>query len=185
MNQSQHENTPREEPLSRRRSRLHIVLVSTCLVSLGAVLGVLLTTSTSAFAGFGSHWRSHGHGHGHGNGPVSLEYIQERTSDRLDWVLGALDASDEQAGQLKAIGTELVTDLYPVKQQHGVNKREIMAQLRGTNPDPVVLENLRRKEMELADIASARVLDAVLKGSDVLTQEQRDKLSQHFRHGRH
>jgi len=185
MNQSQSENNPHGQPLSRRRTRLHILVVSVGLISLGAVLGVLGAASASALAGFGGpgfggHWDGH-----HGKGPVSLEQMRERTGDRLDWVLGALDASDEQAGRIKAIGMELATDLYPLRQQHRDNKRQIMSQLTGPDPDPAVLEDLRRKELELADVASARVLAALLKGRDILTQEQRDKLTRHLRHRRH
>jgi len=180
MNQTQTENTSQGDRLSRRRSRLHIVVVSAGLIGLGAVLGVLGAASASALAGFGGHW-----GGRHGTGPVTLEQVRERAGDRLEWMLGALDASAEQSTRIKAIGLELATDLYPLRQQHRDNKRRIMAQLTAPNPDPAALDDLRRQELELADVASTRVLAALLKGSDILTQAQRDKLARHLHHGRH
>ena len=85
---------------------------------------------------------------------------------------------------MKTITQELVSNLYPVKQQHRTNKREFMAQLSRPDPDAGVLEDLRRQELQLADIASAQVLAALLKSSEVLTPEQRENLAKHFRHGR-
>jgi len=171
------EHSQQPAQICRRRSKLHIVVVSVGLISLGAVLGVVAAASTSAFAGMGSHFPGH-------HGPVTLEQMQERAGNRLDWILGALDASDDQATQIKAIGLDLAAALYPLKQQHRDNKRQFMAQLIGPNPDPATLEELRRRELGLADIASAKVLAAVLQGGNTLSQEQRDKLAQHLRHHR-
>jgi len=174
VNQSQHENTPPVNRPGRKRSKLRIFVVSMGLISLGAVLGAVLTTSSVVYATLGGY---------KGHDTMTLEEIQDRAGGQIDWMLGGLDAGDEQSRQLKAMGLELISDLYPIKQQHHAYKREFISQLRSGEPDAGILEDLRRKELELADIASARILAALLKGNDILTPEQRDNLARHFRHG--
>jgi Spy/CpxP family protein refolding chaperone len=179
MNQSTSENTPDSGSKCRRTGKLRFIAWTGGLISLGAVLGVLIAGSTSAIAGFGGHWGGH-----HGKGSASLGQMQEHVEDRLEWVLGALDTSDEQSTQIKFITKDLVSNLYPLKDQHRANKRSFMEQLSSETPDAAVLEDLRRQELQLADVASAQVLAALLKSNDVLTSEQREKIAKRFRRHR-
>ena len=179
MNQSTSENTPDAGTPPRRPSTIRFIAWSGGLISVGAVLGVLIAGSTSAIAGFGGHWGGH-----HGQGSKSLGEMQEHVEDRLEWVLDALDTNDEQSAQLKTISKELVSNLYPLKDQHRANKRNFMEQLASATPDAEALEDLRRQELQLADIASAQVLAALLKSNDVLTSEQREKIAKRFRRHR-
>lgn len=155
-----------------RRTRLGIAAAA--LIGLGAVLGGLAAVSATA----GAHmFRGHD---AHG-----AQAMAERVRDRAAWMLGKLDATPQQEARVEAIITALVTELAPLGEQHREHRRALVSELLRSDVDPERLEDIRREELRLADLASARVLDAVVQTSAVLTAQQREELMEAVtRHGR-
>ena len=139
-------------------------LVGTVLVG-----GALVSTQASGFFGHS------GHGHrGHlGNDP---ELAREHAEFAASWMLGRIDATDDQEEQVRAIVGSGVEDLIALAQQHGENHDAWRAELGKPNIDRVALEELRVSGIELADTASTRLVQALADAAEVLTPEQRAEL---------
>lgn len=150
-----------------RRARLGVAAVA--LVGLGAIAGSLATVSASA----GAHmFRGH-----HG---ASAAEMTERARDRVSWVLARVDATDEQERQVDAIVSDLMASLAPVRTRHHEHRQELVSELLRDPVDSARLETIRRQELELADAASASVLDAIVRTAKVLTPQQREELLERF-----
>ena len=148
-----------------RKARLGIAAAG--LIGIGTALGGLAVVSFDA----GAHMFGGGH-----HGRHSVEHMTERARDKTAWVLGKLDATPEQEQQMDVLVTTLVDQLYPIREQHLEHRRAFVAELLRTRPDKGKLEGLRQQELMLADLASARVLDAVVQASEMLTPGQREEL---------
>ena len=154
-----------------RKGRLGVAVVA--LVSLGAVLGALITVATDATAhGRMGGWRGHGAHHT----AASIEEARERALDGAAWVAGSVDATPEQEQRIEEILTGMVETLYPLREEHRAHRRELVSALARPEIDRGVLERIRSEEIALADRASQALLDAVADASDVLTMEQRQAL---------
>ena len=156
-----------------RNARLGVA--AGALLALGAILGALATLSLPAGAHFLSGHPDHGPGH-----------VTERVLDRTAWVLARVDATPEQEARMETVVRTAVEALLPLHEQHRAHRRAMLAELARDEVDAARLESLRRKELELADLASARILDAVVEATDVLSAEQRGELLERVtRHGHH
>ncbi len=142
------------------------------LIAIGAALGGLATVSVTAGA------------HGFGGGR-SAEAMSERMRDKAAWMLGKVDATEEQEQQVDAIITALAGQMQPIREQHRANRRAFVSELSRSSVDAGRLEALRQDGLRLADQASARILDAVVQASVVLTPEQRAELTEHMMQRRH
>lgn len=151
-----------------RRARL--TLAALTLVGVGAALGAGATAQASRMGG----WNAMGHSWG---GAATEEQARERALDKAAWMLGRLDASDEQQSRIDDIVTTLVGELYALRGEHRENRRELIAELARPQVNREALEKLRADEMALADSASKSVLKAVTDATEVLNQEQREQLA--------
>ena len=151
-----------------RRARLTLAAVT--LVGVGVALGVAATAEASRMGG----WNAMGHSFG---GARSEEQVRERALDKAAWMLGRLDASDEQESRINDIVSALVGELYALRGQHREHRRELIAELARPQVNRDALEKIRADEMALADSASKSVLKAVTEATEVLSQEQREQLA--------
>lgn len=164
----QHDDEERARRHPRVSRKLRLGVAAAGLIGIGVALGSLGAMSLSA----GAHMFG---GHG-GHGGSSVERMTERAKDRTAWVMGKLDASEAQEQQMDALVETLIGDLQPLRSQHVEHRRAFIAELLRSQPDRAKLEGLRQEELRLADLASARVLDAVVQASETLTPEQREEL---------
>jgi len=165
-----------------RRARLGIAAAG--LIGIGAALGALAAVSGAVGAhGFGGFHGAHGLG-GH-HGAHTLESMTERALERTAWVLGRVDATPGQEEQMNALVTGLVTELEPLHREHREHRRAVLGELLRPEVDRGALETLRLEELRLLDAASARVTDAVVDASHILTPEQRDELLSRFERREH
>ena len=155
-------------PRSRRRRRFLVGLVT------GGLLAGLFAGGASMYAQAHSRargWFRAGHSH------VDPETAGERATFAVDWVLHRIDASAEQRQQVQAIVQDAVKDLWPMRDQHHQHRDALRAALAQPTFNRGALEDIRRAELQLADAASNRLLQAIAEAAEVLTPEQRAKLA--------
>lgn len=119
----------------------------------------------------------YGHGcHGRG-GEMSADAMAERFKEGAEHVLDEVDASDEQIRAVDKIVEGLAGDLAPLHKEHRDLKAQLHKTLSAEKIDRQELERLRRQALDLIDRASARALEAVAQGGEVLTVKQRRDLA--------
>ncbi len=160
-----------------RRARLGIAAAA--LIGVGMIVGatVSIGVQASPHGGFGA-WGHHQGGH-------SLEQVQEKAAHRAAWLLDYVDATEAQEAQVKGIVDDLVISVYPMFEQHRANHDALTAQLTQPVIERQAIEVLRLDEMMLADRATAELADTLSEIAQVLSLEQRQKLTgmaKHFRH---
>jgi Spy/CpxP family protein refolding chaperone len=149
----------------------------------GFLLGSLLVGSISLY----SHSQNSpglapftGHGHfgawrlGSNDPAVTLE----RADFITEWMLKKVNATDEQSQKIKLIVQETAKDLLPMKEQHLQNRQAIHNALLQPTVNRDALKTSRQAELQLADAASNKLVDALADIADTLTLEQRTQLAE-------
>jgi Spy/CpxP family protein refolding chaperone len=120
---------------------------------------------------FGFDWRG-----GLMNG--AIEAIVDAQADRfIRHVAVEIDATAEQQDKLQSFVHAAVKDLLPMRekvQAAQVTGRELLTQ---QTIDRAALEKLRADQIALHDAASRRLIQAIADAAEVLTPEQRRKIS--------
>jgi Spy/CpxP family protein refolding chaperone len=116
--------------------------------------------------------------HGHWRSPSDLSdaELEEKIGDRVEHVLGKVDATDKQVGDVKAILTAAIPDARALRADRKLLMQEFQAALQKPQVDPAELEALRQKALSLFDRASARGMRAVVDVSSQLDAKQRSQL---------
>ena len=129
------------------------------------------------------HW--HGRFAGHfGHHSFDPEAAREHLQVAARWALRDVDATPEQQEKVNAIVASAVDDLFALKDRHQANQKALHEELMAAKVDRAALEETRKSEMELADEASKRFVQALADISDVLTLEQRQALAEASRQRR-
>jgi Spy/CpxP family protein refolding chaperone len=166
-------------PLWKRRS---FWLGGGALAVVGALVAAAPLVGAHGFSGHG------GFGHGrHGLGAQILkdpEAAKRHAGMAVEWALRGVDATDAQKQQARQITDRLVDELGPLAARHREHRAAIHQALSGSKVDREALEQLRRKELALADQASTLAVDAFADLAELLTPEQRQELIA-FAHGFH
>ncbi len=162
----------------KRRARGWIAALA--LLGLGAAGGALTTIAVDAGAhggwGHRHHWRGH---------TTDAAQATERLQHASSWVLGRVDATEEQRERIDAILAAAVEDIFPMRAEHYAHRRDLIAELSRPQVDRAGLERVRVAELALAEQATARLLDATVAIADVLDPEQRQRLVERFAKHRH
>ena len=159
------------------RRRIRGWMMGLTLLGLGAAGGALATIAMDAGAhggwghGFGHHWRGHA---------TDATHVTERLQHASAWVLGKVDATEEQRERIDAILAGAVNDIFPLRDEHHAHRRDLMAELARPQIDRAALEEVRTAELALAEQATARLLDATVAIAEVLEPEQRQQLVERF-----
>jgi Spy/CpxP family protein refolding chaperone len=138
------------------------------LVAGGAILSVPLVSAASGWWARSGHWGHHGE--------FDPERARERAEFAAGWVLRLVDASEEQEQRVSAILGESVDDLVPLSERHRQNRAALMAELARPRIDRGAIEEIRAAELELADVASRKLVETFADIAEVLTPEQRAEL---------
>ena len=159
----------------RRRTRGWIMGLA--LLGLGAVGGSLATIAVDAGAhgGWGHGFGHHRHGH-----EIDAAHVTERLQHASAWVLGKVDATDEQQERIETILAGAVDDIFPLRAEHHAHRSDLMVELARPEIDRAALERIRTAELALAEQATARLLDAAVAIAEVLDPEQRQQLVERF-----
>jgi len=165
-----HNNEKVKAKRGTARSRvLWVGVILAGLVGAVAIGGAAVSTHAKV-----TGW-SHG-GHGHGQFLQDPALAREHAEFATSWVLGRVDASDEQEDQVKAIIGASVDDLALLAQQHQQNRDAWTAELSKPTIDRAALEQLRQNGLALADEATGRLVQALADAAEVLTPDQRAEL---------
>ncbi len=163
-------NASNPETSDKKRSRWRRPLL---IGGLAAALGGVALAS-------GCGGRAHAHGWwggGHGHHAMDPQAAGERAEFATDWVLNKVNATDAQRTQVKAIVKSAVNDLMPLRDAHRNARKAVMELLAQPTIDRAKLEELRRVELQRAEAASQRLVQAIADAAEVLTPEQRAELA--------
>lgn len=146
-------------------------------LALGGLLGTLAATSFNVWSqaqgpdgrGCWGHKRM---------SALTPEQRAERADFATDWVLKRVEATEDQKVRIKAIVQDAIKDLGQVRDQHVQNREAFVSALTQPNVDRASLQQLRKAELQLAESASDRLVNAIADAADVLTPEQRGKLAE-------
>jgi Spy/CpxP family protein refolding chaperone len=147
----------------------------------GGVLGSLLVGGVNLYAQaphgpYGWFRAGHGPWGHHRHAAHNAEAASAHAEFATDWILSRINASNEQRQQVKAIVQTAVHDLWQVREQHRTYHQAWLEALGQPTIDRAVLGQLRQTELQLADAASSRLVDALAEVAEVLTAEQRSML---------
>ena len=112
-----------------------------------------------------------------GHTPFDPEHAGERVTFATDWILHRIDASEAQHRQVQAIVQAAVKDLLPMRDQHHQYRQALREAFAQPTINRDTLGEIRRAELQLADVASSRLVEAMVDAAEVLTSEQRAKLA--------
>ncbi len=150
---------------------------------IGGLMGGLLASGVSAYSHSGSGWWTRS-GHGH-HGMRDPQAAIERMEFASDWMLSRVNASEAQRQQVKAIIESVINDLSQVREEHQASRQAFMDALAQPTIDRAALEQIRATELQRAETASSRVVQAIADAAEVLTPEQRIELMRHAAQFRH
>jgi len=174
-----------EEHPGRRRWRGHGHGFGFGLVA-GGFLGVTLSGAVALGAGA----LAAGHlGGGHAGRGFFRHHDPEAARAHMElvteWILGRVDATEDQKGQAKRVVAETFDDLLPLVQEHRSNHQTLFEEMSKENLDSEAIESLRRSQVELFDRASQELSGSLTELAGILTPEQRVELmemAQRFGH---
>jgi Spy/CpxP family protein refolding chaperone len=118
----------------------------------------------------------HPFAHGHRFGAPDPETVQAHVLSGAEFLLKAVDATDDQKARVSGILAPLAEDLVVAAGRHRDNRRAFLQALASPDIDRQRLEAIRRAEVDLIDEATGRLVGALGELADVLTPEQRAKL---------
>jgi protein CpxP len=165
-----HPRLPRSVSHAQRGRVRRWALAGLVAVGLGAA-GIF-----AASAGPAAGWAHHGW-----HGPMDPEEAGRRIDKMVEWVLSDVDANADQKARVAQIAKAALQDLKPMRDQHRTARGQALDLLTQPRIDRAALERLRASELQLAESASKRVLQAVADSAEVLTPEQRTRLAERAR----
>ncbi len=162
--------TPTSSPVPQhpRRRFFRWAAIATLIAGVATGLGV------KAFA--------HGPGGWHRGGFMGAELDPAALDQRLERMLKHLyveiDATEAQKHQLAPIVKAAAGDLLPLRGRMHEARRQAVELLSRETIDRAALETLRIDQLQLAEQASQRFVQALADVADVLTPEQRKQLAE-------
>lgn len=104
------------------------------------------------------------------------ETVARRADSMVRFMLSKVDASEAQQAKIAEIVKSALSDLRPLRDMHAEGHKAGAGLLSQPNIDRVALESLRAEQMQLAETASRRIVQAMADVAEVLTPEQRAAL---------
>ncbi len=116
------------------------------------------------------HWAGHHH-------RFDAEEAAFFVQHRIDRALSKADATPEQRDKINAIAKAAVNDVMAMRKDPTVLREKLLTVLKADTIDRSALESLRSEQINRADAATKRILQAVADAADVLKPEQRRQLA--------
>ena len=130
------------------------------------------------FAGCGHRGgRGHSWFHSHGDRLESAEKAREHVGEAAEWMLGKVDATEQQTAEVQRILDGSVEPMMELARQHRGHREALIEILSAPEIDRKRLEEIRLEEMQVADAASRRLLETFADAADVLSPKQRRGLA--------
>jgi Spy/CpxP family protein refolding chaperone len=152
-------------------------------VAIVIAAGLAGAVAASAFGhgpGFG---RGFGHGFGHGHhGFMGGSFDPARMGDRADRMVRhlaiELDATDAQQDKLRSVVKAAVEEVAPMRDKAQAARAKARDLLTQPTIDRAEIERFRTEQLALADAFTKRMSQAIGDAAEILTPEQRRKLSE-------
>ncbi len=109
------------------------------------------------------------------------EEFRQRFEKITDKTLKKLDATDEQKAKIRPIADDLANALWGFREEHRAIRDRFVKAFEAQKVDPAEISKIRTDALALADKASARFTESLVKAAEVLTPEQRGKLASHWK----
>jgi len=112
------------------------------------------------------------------HGDLDPDTAKRHVDFMTGWALSEIDATDAQRREIDIVLEAAIDDLFLLRDSHRANRAAFRDVLMQTEIDRLALEELRQAQMELADEASRRLVEAVADVAEQLTLEQRAQLAE-------
>jgi len=145
----------------RRRGRFFFVL-----------LAALVAGGVGGYIGKSFAWGHHAMGLS--GDPAKVDERVERMVKRF---ASKVDATPEQQQKLAAIAKGAAKDIAPVRDKLREAQRQALEIARSPAVDRTAMEKFRAEQLQLADSVSRRMTQALADAAEVLTPEQRKKIT--------
>ncbi len=114
-------------------------------------------------------------------GAKTPEEYRQRFDKVTQRAFKAIDATDEQKARIQPISDDLAVALYGFREESRAIGARFIKAFEADKVDPAEFAKIREDGLALADRASAKLNEAVVKAGEVLTPEQRRKLVQRWK----
>jgi len=95
--------------------------------------------------------------------------------------LKKIDATEEQKARIKPIADDLGMALAGFREEHKAIRGRFVKAIEAEKVDPGEVAKIRADLLALADRASAKFTESIVKASEILTPEQRRKLAERWK----
>lgn len=116
-------------------------------------------------------------GHGRMGAAIDPAKVDSQVERMFKHLAAEVGATPAQRDQLAVIAKAAARDLLPMRDQLQSARRQAIELAAGRHVDRAGMEKLRSDQMLLADTASKRVTQALADAAEVLTTEQRQKIT--------
>lgn len=117
------------------------------------------------------------HGPRHGMANMTEGEVAERMEDVAEYGLDFVDASEEQVTRVNQQLRAAAPEVIKLRAEHRALSAELRKELAKDKIDPARIEELRAKAVDLFDRASGQASQRLVATAEVLTPEQRRKLT--------
>ena len=162
---------------SRKKAWIAAAVAGLMGTLLGGTAMVTVPLSEASHRLGGWHMRGYGRSHGPSHSRPSIEYVEEIAA----YVLEEIEATESQQEKVERIVDDVVGELQDLVNRHHRNHRALHKQFEMPEIDREAMEAIRKDEIQLADVASKRILHALADVAEVLSAEQRQALMRHAR----
>ncbi len=95
--------------------------------------------------------------------------------------LRKVDATEDQKAKIRPIADDLATALYGFREEHRAIRARFIKAFEAEKVDPAEVARIREDALALADRASGKMTEALVKASAILSPEQRRKLAERWK----
>jgi periplasmic protein CpxP/Spy len=113
----------------------------------------------------------------HGMGNLTESELAERMEDVAEYGLDYVDASEEQITRVHQVLRSAAPDVIKLRAEQRALAAELRKELSKDIVDRARIEELRTRALDLFDRATARASEGLVASVEVLTPEQRRKLT--------
>lgn len=163
-------------PVSAAPRRRRAVFVAAVAI-VAAATGALATKAVSQGFHHGPGFMRHG---GFMGGPFDPARAEERAEKMVKHLAIEVDATKEQQEKLAVIAKGLAKEVGPLRDKMQAARQQGRDLLLQPKVDRAAIEKLRADQFANAEAISKRVSQAIADAAEVLSPEQRKKLSDRF-----
>jgi len=122
-----------------------------------------------------------GCGRYHHRAAKTPEEFRERFDKATQRALKKMDATEDQKARIKPIADDLATAMSGFREEHKAITGRFIKAFEAEKMDPEEVAKIRADALALADRATRKITEAIVKASDILSPEQRRKLAERWK----